>query len=52
MGFLLHLSWIVIVVLLLFGFIILTFVYYASLINDNMVCSIASGVLNDKNILK
>ncbi|CAD8161039.1 unnamed protein product [Paramecium octaurelia] len=52
MGFLLHISWIALAVLLIIGFIILIFVYYVSLINNNMVCNLAHGVIHDKNVLK
>lgn len=52
MGFLLHISWIALAILLIIGFIILIFVYYVTLINNNMVCNLAHGIIHDKNVLK
>lgn len=51
-AFLLHLSWICLSVLLLFGIFILSFVFYASIIDTNIVCPIANGIASDQQILE
>ena len=51
LAFLLHISWISLAVSLVFGFTILGFVYYISIIDNNMVCAVANTFLDDETML-
>ena len=51
LAFLLHISWISLAVSLVFGFMILGFVYYISIIDNNMVCAVANTFLDDETML-